>query len=73
MHSTAAFPSGAQSTQGGVPPQLNAAAQQAVAMMAFQANLERVGAEHTDIFNDRGLTILAADDFDERQRIVMSR
>jgi hypothetical protein len=55
---------GAQSTQGGVSPQLivNAAAQQAVATMAFQANLERVGAEHTDIFNDRGLTILAADE-----------
>ena len=55
---------GAQSTQGGVSPQLivNAAAQQAVATMAFQANLERVGADHPDIFNDRGLTILAADE-----------
>jgi hypothetical protein len=55
---------GGQSAQGGVSPQLivNAAAQQAVATKAFQANLERVGAEHTDIFNDRGLTILAADE-----------
>jgi hypothetical protein len=55
---------GAQGTQAGVSPQLivNAAVQQAVATMAFQANLERVGAEHTDIFNDRGLTILAADE-----------
>jgi hypothetical protein len=57
----------AQRAHGGgsqVAPQLivQEAARQAVAQMAFQNNLERVGSEHTDIFNDRGLTILAADE-----------